>query len=628
MASHDPPESAGIRSDPEHDCECQPHPKDVAVKPSNPSSEWGSNPYCLRCLEHDRDRGSRGLIVNTWVLGIGGSDHDFSAALLEDGRIKIAVEDERVQRVKHANTSWDAEPAADATAYCLEATGVDLDRLAGIFCCDDLDRPTSWIDWSRVRFINHHTAHAAASFFTSPHERSTLLVVDGHGSPTAASEPTDEVETISIGYAEGASLSVAPLQKGTRKRTSSDWRYAVHDSIGWFYEALTMALGFGARGQGKTMGLAAYGTPALLDQMISFVEIAADGRFRFDPYGGISQWLAGKLSGRPNAMQVRADIAYAGQEILIRAIVAAAAEAHRQNPSPVLSFGGGCALNTLANSRILRETPFEQVAIFPAAGDNGLAVGAALYGAHVVLGQSRRPPARGWQGQIVYTGREYGDDEVVEALADAGVVARRSSDLERQVSLALTGGEVVGICRGRSEIGPRALGNRSLLASPLDASMRDFINLEVKKRESFRPLAPVVPIEHVGIYFEDVDESPHMMLVARVRGEFRDRLAGVTHVDGTARVQTVRREDNPFLHRLLDLVGERTGIPVLLNTSLNLPGRPIVERPADALELFMRCPIDLLILGDHLVRKHTPWSVGPPGRLGAAGSADLWGHGT
>jgi carbamoyltransferase len=548
--------------------------------------------------------------VDTWVLGVGGSDHDFSAALVRDGRVEVAVEDERVQRIKHGDTSWSAQPAADATAYCLRAGGVELDEVSGVFCCDDLDRPTPWLDWSRVTFVNHHTAHAAASFFTSPYETAALLVVDGHGSSISGSDPTDEVETISIGYAEGASLSLSPLQKGVRKRSLSDWRYAAHDSIGWFYEVLTMALGFGPRGQGKAMGLAAYGTPALLDQMSAFVEIPADGRFRFDPYGGISEWLDEKLKGRPDAMQLRADIAYAGQEILVRAVVAAAKEAHRWAPSRVLGFGGGCALNTLANSRIIEETPFERLAIFPATGDNGLSVGAALYGAHVVLGQPRNPPGRGWRGRAAYTGRKYSDDDVVEAVADAGVVARPAADVPGETARALINGELVGVCRGRSEIGPRALGNRSLLALPFDARVRDHINLEVKERESYRPLAPVVPIEHVTTYFEGIEESPHMLLVARVRSGVQDRLAAVTHVDGTARVQTVRSEDNPFLHRLLELVGSETGVPVLLNTSLNFPGQPIVETPADALELFMRRPIDLLVLEDRLVRKYTPWAAG------------------
>jgi carbamoyltransferase len=533
--------------------------------------------------------------------------------------VRFAIEDERVQRVKHAHTEWHAHPGRDAAAYCLGAAGIELDDLEGIFCCDDLDRPTEWLDWSRATFVNHHTAHAAASFFASPHERSALLVVDGHGSSLLESDTLDEVETVSIGYAERQSLSMQPLQTGVRKRTSSTWHYATNNSIGWFYEIVTTALGFGPTGQGKAMGLAAYGTPALVEKMYSFVEIPPDGRFQFDPYGGIWDWLKATLDGRPTAMQLRADIAYAAQEIFVDAIVAAAREAHRESPSSVLSFGGGCALNTLANSRILEETPFEEVVVFPAAGDNGLSVGAALYGAHVLLGHPRPPAREGWRGRAVYTGREYVEGEVDAALADLGGAAQKPADLAGETARALLDSETVGVCRGRSEIGPRALGNRSLLALPFEARMRDHINLNIKKRESFRPLAPVVPIERVDVYFEGVDESPYMLLVAQVRKEFRERLAAVTHVDGTARVQTVRAEDNPFLHRLLELIGEETGIPVLLNTSLNARGEPIVETPEDALQLFLQHPIDLLVLGDRIVRKHTPWAR----RSALSGSRDF-----
>jgi carbamoyltransferase len=541
------------------------------------------------------------------VLGLGGSDHDFSAAIVEDGIIRFAIEDERVQRIKHGRTAWYAHPTRDAARYCLDAAAIGLDELAGVFCCDDLDRPTAWIDWSRVTFVNHHTAHAAASFFSSPHERSTLLVVDGHGSSIQETAHGYELETISTGWAEGASLTLHPLQTGVQRRNSNTWRYLTENSIGRFYEVVTEALGFGQTGHGKAMGLAAYGTPALVNAMSDFVEIDTDGRFRFDPYGGIWDWLEEEIAARPNEMQVRADLAYAAQEILVDAIVAAAREAYRQAPSPVLSFGGGCALNTLANTRILEATPFEHVSVFPAAGDNGLSVGAAFYGAHVLLGQPRRRASEGWRGRAVYTGRIHADDEIKAALEKAPVAASRPTDLERAVARALADGDVVAVCRGRSEIGPRALGNRSLLALPSPARIRDGINLAIKERESFRPLAPVVPLEHLATYFEGIEESPFMLLVARVRDEVRDRLAAVTHVDGTARVQTVRAEDNPSLHRLLELVGEATGVPVLLNTSLNRRGEPIAESPADALELFVQRPVDTLVLGDWIVRKHTPW---------------------
>lgn len=541
------------------------------------------------------------------VLGLGGSNHDFSAAIVSDGLIAVAIEDERVQRVKQARTGWDAHPARDAANYCLDAAGLDIAELSGVFCCDDLERPTSWLDWSRVTFVNHHVAHAAASFFTSQHERSTVLVVDGHGSPLGETRSGYEVETISTGWADGSSLDIRPLQTGVQRKTSSAWRYVTQNSIGWFYEIVTMALGFGDSGQGKTMGLAAYGTAAVLDELAEFVEIGAEGTFRFDPYGGISDWLADTLAKRKDAMQVRADIAYAAQDLFVQAIVGAACQAYRQAPSSVLCFGGGCALNTLANSQILEITPFEHLSVFPAAGDNGLSVGAAFYGAHALLGQPRCEAAPGWRGRAVYTGRDHTAQEIDVALSSASVTASRPTNLARETARALADGQTVAMCRGRSEMGPRALGNRSLLALPSSVRMRDHVNLNIKQRESFRPLAPVVPIEDVAVYFEGIEESPYMLLVATVRDAFRDELAAVTHIDGTARVQTVRAEDNLFLHCVLKLVGESTGVPVLLNTSLNLPGQPIVESPADAIDIFVQRPIDLLVLGDRMVRKYSPW---------------------
>lgn len=548
-----------------------------------------------------------------WVLGVGGSNHDFSAALVRDGAIAVAIEDERVQRVKRGEAEWHSKPARDATAYCLDAVGASLDDVEAIFCSDDLERPADWLDWSRVTFVNHHTAHAAASFYTTPHERSALLVVDGHGSVVGESPAGWEVETISVGWADPSGLEVHPLQTGVQKRTSSAWRYVTQNSIGWFYRVVTLAIGFGTAEQGKSMGLAAYGGPRFVEPLRDFVDIGEDGGFRFDPYGGIWDWLNETLGEAPRSPQIRADLAYAAQEIFVDAIVAAAREAHRRWPSRVLSFGGGCALNTLANSRILEQTEFEHVCVFPAAGDNGLAVGAALYGTHVVLGKPRCPAAAGWRGRAVYVGREHSAAEVDAALSVAPVIASRPADLEVEVARILTEGETVAVCRGRSELGPRALGNRSLLALPGSARTRDHINIDVKQRESFRPLAPVVPLDDLGTYFTGVEESPYMLFVATVREEHREHLAAVTHVDGTARVQSVRYEDNPFLYRLLKQVGERTGIPVLLNTSLNLRGEPIVEHPADALDLLLQRPIAALVLGDQVVRKYTPWAVATHG---------------
>src|SRR4051812_40578521 len=255
------------------------------------------------------------------VLGLGGSNHDFSAAIVRDGALLVAIEDERVQRIKNAQTDWHARPARDAASYCLEAAELSLEALDGVFCSDDLERPAEWIDWSQVEFVNHHTAHGAAAFFTGPYEEATVLVVDGHGSALRESPAGWEVETISTGRAAGNTLEVTPLQTGVQKKTSSSWRYVTQHSIGWLYEIVTLALGFGSSGQGKTMGLAAYGTPTCLAPLSEFVEIGPDGRFWFDPYAGISDWLTATLTSSTNAMQVRADIAYAAQEIFVNAIV-------------------------------------------------------------------------------------------------------------------------------------------------------------------------------------------------------------------------------------------------------------------------------------------------------------------
>lgn len=549
------------------------------------------------------------------VLGLGGSNHDFSAALVEDGELRVAIEDERIQRVRHGRHDWSSQPARDAAEYCLDALSLKLDDVDLIVANDDLERPRAWMDWSLVTFLNHHTAHASASFFTSPATQAALLVVDGHGSALDETSDSYRVETISIGFANRSHLSLQPLQTGHQRRTSSSWRYIGDNSIGALYEIVTVAIGFGDEGQGKTMGLAAYGQDRLTSPLRDFVTLGEDGTFLFDPYAGISDWLVTEIERADNQFQVRADLAYAVQQVFGDAIVAAAQAAYDRYPSPTLSFGGGCSLNTVANSRILNETAFETLHIFPAGSDDGLAVGCALYGYYSILGRHPRDGRPGWRGRSVYLGREYSPQEIETALASRSVSARKSDRLASDIARELAEGAVVALHRGKAEIGPRALGHRSLLAAAHSARLRDHINLNVKERESFRPLAPVVPIEAASTYFEGPAESPFMLLVFEVRPEFRDRLAAVTHADGTARIQTVRAEDNPFLHELLTEYGRITGIPVLVNTSLNLPGAPIVETPEDALDVFLQRPIDLLVLGDVLVRKYTPWArpARPPG---------------
>ena len=375
--------------------------------------------------------------------------------------------------------------------------------------------------------LNHHTCHAAAAFFSSPHEESALLVIDGHGSALEESESGLAVETISVGAAGQGTFCLEALQTGIQGKTSSSWRYVTQNSIGWFYKIVTIALGFGGAGQGKAMGLAAYGGPRFVSELRDFVEIGPDGGFRFDPYGGIWDWLTAQLETAGNPAMARADLAFAAQEIFVEAIVAAANEAHRRHPSPALCFGGGCALNTLANSRILEATPFEHLWVFPAAGDGGLAVGAAFYGAHMMHGCPRVAWQPGTAGRNVYTGRRYSSTEVDAAIAERPVLASRPGDLVGDVAAALARAETVALWRGGAEIGPRALGHRSLLAHPFSASMRDHINLNIKNRESFRPLAPLSTrgvCRHV--LRRDRRVTVHAVRCARPNGHARQARSG------------------------------------------------------------------------------------------------------
>ena len=357
------------------------------------------------------------------VLGIGGSNHDFSAAIVEDGELVVAIEDERVQRIRHGRHDWASRPASASVQYCLDSLSLRLDDIDLIVANDDLERPHTWLDWPSVTFLNHHTAHASASFLTSPARESTLLVVDGHGSALRETAADYIVETISIGWADPSAVSVQPLQVGSQRRTSSSWRYVGGNSIGAFYEIVTDAIGFGDEGQGKTMGLAGYGRDSLEARLREFVVIGEDGTFLFDPYDGIWDWLVTVIGRANNRFQVRADLAYAVQQVFGDAVIAAARAAYARHPSPVLSFGGGCSLNTIVNSRILGETDFEALYVFPGGGDQGLAVGCALYGYHWMLGQPRSESRPGWRGRCVYLGRTYCPREIEDAISSRPVSA-------------------------------------------------------------------------------------------------------------------------------------------------------------------------------------------------------------
>jgi carbamoyltransferase len=297
------------------------------------------------------------------------------------------------------------------------------------------------------------------------------------------------------------------------------------------------------------------------------------------------------------------DLAWRVQEDAERILVARANWLHEKTGAKNLCLAGGVALNCVANMKIVAETPFENVWIQPAAGDDGIAIGCAYYGHHALKERTRRT----FVMRDAFLGREYDRFDIEEAVRPAIVrlttSRKRGPDVIRDAARLLAAGKVIGWLQGRSEFGPRALGNRSILADPRRAAMKDHVNARVKHRQGFRPFAPAVLAERAGEFFEGEEESPFMLLVKRVRPEALDKVAAIAHVDGTARVQTVRKDDNPAFYALIHAFGEITGVPVLLNTSFNLRGEPIVETPIDAVETFLDCELDALVMHDWILRK-------------------------
>ena len=584
---------------------------------------------------------TRGRMSSGLVLGLSCFYHDAAACLVRDGRIVAAAQEERFSRVKH-----DARFPTEAVAYCLAEGGAavaDLDAVAFY------DKPLLTFErlletylsyaprglpsflaampvWLRhklwtpsvlaealgyggpVLFTEHHEAHAASAFFPSPHERAAVLTVDGVG----------EWATTTVGVGEGAGLQL--LEE-------------VHfpHSLGLLYSAFTTFCGFRVNsGEYKLMGLAPYGEPRYAATIREhLVDLRADGSFRLNAdYFTYAQGL--RMTGRRFARlfggpprrpegpltQREMDLAASVQTVVEDAVLGLARRAHDRTGADALCLAGGVALNCVANGRVVREGPFRDVWVQPAAGDAGGAVGAALAVAHGRLGAPRRVARPdGMSGALLGPG--FTDAEAEAALVAAGLPARRAGDLEDEVAALLADGLTVGWCQGRMEFGPRSLGARSILADPRDAGAQRRVNLQVKFREGFRPFAPAVLAERAAEWFALDGESPYMLVVAPVRGAepaggaeglakldaVRSPLPAVTHVDGSARIQTVDGRATPPFRRLLEAFERRTGCPVVLNTSLNVRGEPVARTPADAVRCFLDTHLDALAVGPFVVVK-------------------------
>lgn len=570
------------------------------------------------------------------VLGLNAYHGDSSAALLVDGRLESAVEEERFNRIKH----WAGLPL-EAARWCLKGREVDhlaisrdprahsLRKLARV-----VTRPG---DWGRLRsrvennfsilktkqlcvaagvaergtefhFVEHHRAHLASAFYCSPFDEAAVLSVDGFG----------DFSSVMWGVGRGTDLAI---------------RGGVHypHSMGLFYTAFTQFLGFPKYGdEYKMMGLAAYGKPRYVEQVRDVIrtvegKVKLNLRYFSHHRNGVEMsWEGGEPSlapvyspylpeqfGTPRTFRGQIeerhmDLAASVQQVLEENYFELLRYVQRETGLSKVCLAGGVALNCAANGKIFEQTGFRDVYIQPAAHDAGTSLGAALYVQHQVLG---RP--RGFVMRDVYFGPEATQTEIEEAMRAEGIQAERLEEeslLEATVE-AISAGKIVGWYQGRSEFGPRALGNRSILADPRRKDMKEILNARIKYREPFRPFCPSVLREECGQWFETDYESPFMVMAYRIRAEKRAEVPAITHEDGTGRLQTVDREVNPLYWKLIQRFGERTGVPMLLNTSFN-ENEPIVNRPEEALSCFLRTNMDVLVMGPYLLSKANGEGVG------------------
>jgi carbamoyltransferase len=514
--------------------------------------------------------------------------HNTGAAALRNdrGTLELAyLAEERLDRVKDSR----AFPELSVKA-CLEQVGLKSPTQVDLVVLDYICNPDPLQDQFRtpcrtdtflndipkekIHVINHHLAHAAAVFYSSLFKESAVLIVDGRGSDK-------ETQSLFVADAKGIRLVASTTAIG----------------IGLLYAGVTHAIGFGLLQEGKTMGLAPYGSeihaPILpirkhYDGIVTdYSDICIDGSYEL------------KSLLRPiKTFEDKARAAFEVQQECEQAMLHLAAWAKQKTGMDNLCISGGVALNSVANYKILQAGIFKDVFINPAASDTGIPLGCALYGYHELLGGKHEA-----KGISAYLGPAYDQEKFQHVLDDAGDIQVLDKNAAHEAAKLLAQNYIIGCCRGRSEMGPRSLGNRSILMSPLRAENKDILNSRVKFREAFRPFAPAVLEEHTQEYFEIDRECPFMLFVPNVKKEKRNIIPAVTHVDGTARLQTVSKEQNPHFYEIIEAFYKLTGVPVLLNTSFNVAGEPIVETPEHALRCMLGTDIDGLLFEDKLVVK-------------------------
>lgn len=577
------------------------------------------------------------------ILGLNAYHGDSSACLVMDGKLIAAAEEERFRRLKH----WAGFPSA-AIRYCLAEAKIGLGDLDHVVINQD-SKANLWkkigftlakrpdigfvidrirnkkeranvreeLGWlfqeegfrGKVHEVEHHLAHLSSAFHVSPFDDAVAVSVDGFGDFASAA----------WGLGSGSEIYV------------EDKVYFPH-SLGIFYQALTQFLGFPHYGdEYKVMGLAPYGEPLYLAEMRRIVQLQEDGAFRLNldyfrhhkekidyewengepRVGELFTDALDKLFGPARVKgeeltQYHKDIARSVQAMYEEAFFHLLNTLHKRHGLDSLALAGGCAMNSVANGKIYRNTPFRKVYIQSAAGDAGGAIGAAFAVWHKLGGK------RGFVMDHAYWGPHYSDDEIREQLTASGDELKKQGcsmeriederELCRKTAQAIADGKVVGWFQGRMEWGPRALGNRSILGDPRRSDMKDILNLKIKRRESFRPFAPSILREAVPEWFETDDDVPFMMQVYQIREEKRVAIPAVTHVDGSGRLQTVSRDVNPRYYSLIEAFCGLTGVPMLLNTSFN-ENEPVVCKPQEALDCFLRTKMDVLVLRDWLIQR-------------------------
>ena len=558
-----------------------------------------------------------------YILGLSFFYHDSAACLIKDGKVIAAVQEERFSRIKH-----DAAFPTKSVEYCLSEANISIEDIDYVsfyekpFIKFERILETYIKTWPRclpqvykglpvwfkdklwtpqviqkqlefsgdILFVKHHLSHAASSFFASPFKSAALLTMDGVG----------EWETTTIGTGEDEIINLTQAINFPH-------------SLGLLYSTITFFLGFKVNGdEYKVMGLAPYGKPKYADKILKeLIQVEADGSFNLNlkyftfPFGlrmsgkKMEKFFGIKRRVKDSALlETHKDIAASIQFVLEEIVVKIANHIHKKTGKDYLCLSGGVALNCVVNGRLLKETPFKDIFVQPAAGDAGGALGAALYTYYSLL--KNKNLQESWKGP--YLGPGFSDNEIEDFLHSKRIAYKQYSeeDLFTHIALQLKNQKIVGWFQGRSEYGPRALGNRSILADPRDVLMKDKINSIIKFREDFRPFAPSIIDKRAEEYFDMENKSPYMLFTAHTKN---DSLKAVTHLDGSARVQTVSELQNVKYFKLLKAFEDSTGCPALLNTSFNVRSEPIVLTPDDAYNCFKNTGLDVLVLGNFIIEK-------------------------